>query len=125
MVNFLQSFRALAGIFLLVSTIFLSFNGFGFGAFVSLFGSFLVLWGMQIAVAVLLHKSAYGASYTGLSRVICVVAGFAVAWFGEFLVNTGGLISINVANFPINLQYAGVLMGIAGGIWDIDKELIK
>ena len=136
MVGFLNSLRVIVGIILLMAAIHLSFRGFGFGAFLSLFGSFLVLWGWQISIACALHKMAYGgnaksltdnngAPFGLLQRLSCIVFGFALAWLGSFCIESGGLAVININNFSIHLGAAGAGMGIVCGIWNVDRTLIN
>ena len=136
MVRFLNRLRAIVGVALLIATISLSSRGFGVGAYLSLFGSFLVLWGWQISIACALHKLAYGgnaksltdnngAPFGLLQRLSYIVFGFALAWLGSFCIESGGLVVINISNFSIHLGAAGAGMGIVCGIWNVDRTLIN
>ena len=133
-VRFLSNLRAIFGTFLLVATVHFSFRGFGVGAFLSLFGSFLVLWGWEISIACILHKMAFGGNAKSLTdengtpfgllqRLFYIVLGFGLAWLGSFCIESGGFAV--VPDFNIHLGMAGACMGIVCGIWNVDRTLIN
>jgi hypothetical protein len=123
MTNVLQSIRALAGLFLLIACIQLSFKGFPF-ALISLLGSAIVLMGYQVAISTISHSdSPTGPNPWRRFWTICVA--FAVASLGAAAIQWGGLASINLGSALIDLKWAGVIAGATGGLFNIDKELIK
>ena len=111
------------GIFLATASIGLTFNGFPM-ALVSLLGSALVLIGYQVSISTLTHSD----SPTGRNpwqRFLAICLGFAVASIGRAVIQWGGLISINVGLMVVDLYAAGVVAGVLGGLFNIDKYNLR
>ena len=119
----LQGVRALLGLLIGVSCLLLTFKGFPL-AMISFLGSGIVLTGYQVAISTLTHSdSPTGSSSWARFWTICVA--FALASLGAAVIQWGGLVSINAGPVLIDLKTAGVIVGIVGGIFNIDKELLK
>ena len=122
MIQFLQSARALVGLVMLVFSVFLSFKGFPL-ALLSWLGGGVVLMGYSVAIATITHEDTGQGKEGSGSRFLRICVAFAVASLGAAMVRWGGLWSISIGNFTIPFRETGILFGIAGGLWNIDKTL--
>lgn len=122
MVPLLHSVRALLGLALFIWSLFLSFDGFP-GALLSWLGGGIVLIGYTGSIATLTHNDQ---GMTGVQRFIAICIGFALASLGAAMVVWGGLISVTIADFlTIDFRTAGIVLGILGGLFNIDKTFIS
>ena len=118
----LHSVRALLGLTLFIWSLFLSFDGFP-GALLSWLGGGIVLIGYTGSIATLTHNDQ---GMTGVQRFIAICIGFALASLGAAIVVWGGLVSVTIADFlTIDFSTAGIVLGIVGGLFNIDKTFIS
>ena len=118
----LHSVRALLGLTLFIWSLFLSFDGFP-GALLSWLGGGVVLIGYTGSIATLTHNDQ---GMTGVQRFIAICIGLALANLGAAMVVWGGLVSVTIADFlTIDFRTAGIVLGIVGGLFDIDKTFIS
>ena len=122
MILFLQNIRGLLGFALFVTCLVLSFKGFPLGL-LSFFGSGLVLMGYQVATASICHTDSGGSTSAG-GRILTICLAFFFASLGSAIINWGGLATVNFGDFSVSLRWAGILMGLAGGLWNIDYAFV-
>ena len=122
MISLLQSVRGFLGFIFFITCLVLSFKGFPLGL-LSFFGSFLVLMGYQVATASICHTDAGGSTSAG-GRIITICIAFFIASLGSAIINWGGLATVNFGDFSVSLRWAGILMGLAGGLWNIDYAFV-
>jgi len=84
----------------------------------------MVLTGYQVAISTLTHSDSPTGS-GAMTRFVTICSAFALVSIGNAVIQWGGLVSINAGSALIDLKTAGVIIGIAGGLFNIDKELIK
>ncbi|ABB35422.1 hypothetical protein [Synechococcus sp. CC9605] len=121
MVQFLQSARVLVGMVLFIWSVFLSFNGFP-GALVSWLGGGVVLAGYNTSIASICYKDIGSGPVGSWSRIGTICVGFAIASLGSAMIGWGGLWSVSIGNsFTIPFRETGILFGIAGGLYNIDR----
>ena len=107
---------------LFIWSLFLTFNGFP-GALLSWLGGAIVMIGYTGSIATLTHSDQ---GLSGVQRFIAICAGFALASLGSAMVVWGGLVSVTISDaFTIDFRAAGCVVGIVGGLFNIDREIIK
>ena len=116
---FVSSARTLIGFATLVMCLILSFKGFPL-AMVSWLGAGVAMTGYTGAFTTIFHNNSDSPS-TPVGKFLTVCIGFAIASIGGAVIDWGGLVTINIGKFPINLQYISVLVGILSGVFNIDK----
>ena len=80
--------------------------------------------GYTVAVSILTHvDTAVGSN--AWQRILSISLGFAVASVGGAIIKWGGLVSVNIWEFEVSLYTAAVVAGVVGGLFNIDKEIIR
>ena len=121
MVNLLQSIRGFVGFILFVISVFMTFGGFP-GALLSWLGGGVVTMGYTVAIATITHEDIGQGKEGAGARFGRICIAFAIASLGAAMIGWGGLWSISIADsFRIPFRETGILMGIAGGLFNIDK----
>lgn len=114
-------FRSFLGLALFGVCALLSLRGVPL-ALVSMLGSAIVLVACQIGTSVIAHPNSCSNPESLVGRAVLVMVAFLIASFGLNLINWGGLISIDMGAISIHLGKSGALMGIAGGLLNIDEK---
>ena len=125
MINLLQSIRGLVGFILLVFSVILSFQGFP-AALLSWLGGGVVTVGYAVAISKITHEDTGNGKESPGTRFFVICLAFALASLGSALITWGGLVSIGVGG-PVVIPFreTGILIGIACGLFNIDKTLVN
>ena len=112
----LEAMHALS-FFVFACCFFLMFSGFPF-ALVSWIGKLIVMVSYLHAIKTIV----YATSDTPLKRFLIICVAFAIASFGEIIIDLGGLVSINYpdASVGVKLVNVGRMLGIVYGILNFD-----
>ena len=119
-----QNIRALTALVLLIFALFLSFDGFP-GAIVSWLGGGLVMTGYTGSISTITHENTGDGKLTAGMRILVISVGFAIASFGSAMIDWGGLTSVTLTDtFTLPFRETGILFGIAGGLYNVDEQLL-
>ena len=119
--NFLQSVRGFVGFLLFVLAVLMTFDGFP-GALLSWFGGGVVTVGYSVAIATIAHKNTGQGDESAGARFARICVAFALASLGAAMVGWGGLWSVTFFDsFTVPFRETGILIGIACGLYNIDK----
>ena len=112
----LEAMHALS-FFVFACCFFLMFLGFPF-ALVSWIGKLIVMVGYLHAIKTIVYAN----SDTPLKRFLIICVAFAIASFGEIIIDLGGLVSINYADSSVGVKLVNVgrMLGIVYGILNFD-----
>ena len=121
MTNFLQLVRGFVGFWLFVLAILMTFQGFP-DALLSWLGGGVVAVAYTVAISTITHEDIGQGKETASTRFIRICIAFAIASVGAAMVEWGGLWSVSFYDaFTIPFRETGILIGIAGGLFNIDK----
>ena len=124
MKSLFQNVRALTGFVLLMFALFLTFDGFP-GAMLSWLGGGVVMTGYTGSIATITREDTGEGKLTAGMRILVISVGFAIASFGSAMINWGGLTSVTLSDaFTVPFRETGILFGIAGGLYNVDGQLI-
>ena len=119
-----QNIRALTALVLLIFALFLSFDGFP-GAIVSWLGGGLVMTGYTGSISTIIHENIGEGKLTTGMQILVISVGFAIASFGSAMIDWGGLTSVTLTDtFTVPFRETGILFGIAGGLYNVDRQLL-
>ena len=121
MTNLLQSIRGFVGFILFVFAVLMTFQGFP-GALLSWFGGGVVAMGYAVAIATITHEDVGQGKEGPSPRFFRICLAFAIASLGAAMVGWGGLISVTISDsFVIPFRETGILIGIACGLFNVDR----
>ena len=119
-----QNIRALTGFALMMFALFLTFDGFP-GAMLSWLGGGVVMTGYTGSIATITHEDTGEGKLTTGMRILVISVGFAIASFGSAMIDWGGLTSVTLTDtFTVPFRETGILFGIAGGLYNVDGQLL-
>ena len=119
-----QNIRALTGFALLIFALFLTFDGFP-GAMLSWLGGGIVMTGYTGSIATITHENTGEGKLNAGTRILVISVGFAIASFGSAMIDWGGLTSVTLSDtFTVPFRETGILFGIAGGLFNVDGQLL-
>ena len=119
-----QNIRALTGFALMMFALFLTFDGFP-GAMLSWLGGGVVMTGYTGSIATITHEDTGEGKLTTGMRILVISVGFAIASFGSAMIDWGGLTSVTLSDsFTVPFRETGILFGIAGGLYNVDGQLL-
>ena len=122
-VIYMQSIRNFLAIAIIFPCFALTFQGFP-GALISYLGFVGVLTAWTVFICALVHPHNCSKKYRFGVLLLTVIIFFA----SSSIINLGGLARINISifnnNFDIWLNQFGTLLGIFGGIYDVDNSML-
>tara|TARA_B100001063_G_scaffold192487_1_gene183744 strand:+ start:1779 stop:2186 length:408 start_codon:yes stop_codon:yes gene_type:complete len=124
MTNFLQSVRGFLGFSLFVLAVLMTFDGFP-GALLSWLGGGVVAMAYTVAIATITHEDTGQGKESAGTRFLRICVAFAIASLGAAMVEWGGLWSVTFFDsFTVPFRETGILVGIACGLFNIDKDTV-